>query len=49
MLPHVSVPIANGTSPAATAEPEPDELPPLQVPGFQGFRPGPVRLAFGWW
>src|SRR5262245_43807386 len=45
MLPQVSVPIANGTRPAATAEPEPDELPPLHCDGFHGFRPGPVRLA----
>ena len=46
MLPQVSVPMAKGTRPAATADPEPDELPPLHCEGFQGFRPGPVRLAF---
>jgi len=46
MLPHVSVPIANGTRPAETADPEPDELPPLHRDGFHGFRPGPVKLAF---
>ena len=44
LLPQVSVPIAHGTRPAATAEPEPDELPPLHREGFHGFRPGPVRL-----
>src|SRR3954447_19606531 len=48
MLPEVSLPMANGTSPAATADPEPDELPPLQRDGFHGFRPGPVRLALAW-
>src|SRR5262245_54826160 len=48
MLPQVSVPMANGTSPAATADPEPLELPPLHCDGFHGLRPGPVRLAFAW-
>src|SRR4051812_16384748 len=48
MEPQVSVPMANGTRPAETAEPEPDELPPLHLSVFQGFSPGPVRLAFGW-
>ena len=43
--PHVSVPIANGTSPAATADPEPLEEPPLHVPGSHGLRPGPVNEA----
>src|SRR5215211_7521016 len=45
MLPQVSVPIAKGTKPAATADPDPDELPPLHCDGFHGFLPGPVRLA----
>src|SRR4051812_10429207 len=45
MLPQVSVPMAKGTSPAATAAPEPEELPPLHCDGFHGLRHGPVRLA----
>src|SRR6476469_3948587 len=46
--PHVSVPIAKGTAPAPTAEPEPLDEPPLHASGFHGLRPGPVMLAFGW-
>ena len=48
MEPHVSEPIANGTSPAETAEPEPLDDPPLQASRLHGFTPGPVKLAFGW-
>ena len=29
----------------STAEPGPEEDPPLQYPVFQGFRPGPVKEA----
>ena len=47
MLPQVSVPMANGTRPAATAAPEPDELPPLHCDALQGLRPGPVKLVLG--
>ena len=43
--PTVSEPIANGTAPAPTADPEPLEEPPLQASVFQGFRPGPVKAA----
>src|SRR5690242_783255 len=46
--PHVSEPIANGTSPAATAEPEPLEEPPLQASRPHGLIPGPVNAALGW-
>ena len=46
--PHVSEPIANGTAPAPTAEPEPLDDPPLHASAFHGFSPGPVMLAFGW-
>ncbi len=45
--PHVSDPMANGTSPAATAAPDPEDDPPAQRPVFQGFRgtgEGGVRL-----
>ena len=45
--PDVSLPIAKGTRPAATAAAEPLEEPPLQWSGFQGVRPGPVKLASG--
>ncbi len=34
--PSVSVPIAAGTNPAATAAPEPDELPPALCEYFHG-------------
>src|SRR5206468_10449360 len=44
--PDVSDPIANGTSPAATAAPGPLEEPPLQNLMFHGFKPGPVNEAF---
>ncbi len=46
--PPVSEPIAKGTAPAPTAEPEPLEEPPAQASVLQGFRPGPVKAAFGW-
>ncbi len=39
-LPPVSVPIAMGSIPAATAAPDPDEEPPGWWLGFQGFRAG---------
>ena len=35
--PSVSVPIATGINPAATAEPDPDELPPALCENFHGF------------
>ena len=40
--------MAKGTSPAATAEPEPLEEPPLQASAPHGEMPGPVNEAFGW-
>ena len=43
--PEVSEPIANGTSPAATAAAGPLEEPPAQRVGSHGFSPGPVREA----
>src|SRR5438477_3624117 len=43
--PEVSLPIANGTSPAPTAAPGPLDDPPDQNSGFQGERPGPVNDA----
>src|SRR5262245_34340306 len=46
--PDVSLPIANGTSPAPTAEPGPLDEPPLQKPVFQGLRPGPLNAASAW-
>ena len=46
--PHVSEPMANGTSPAATAEPEPLDEPPLHASRFHGLMPGPVNEACGW-
>ncbi|HWK90030.1 MAG TPA: hypothetical protein VNP72_08535 [Longimicrobium sp.] len=46
MDPHVSEPMAKGTSPAATAAPGPLDEPPLQYSGFHGVRPGPVKDAF---
>ena len=45
--PHVSVPSANGTMPAATAAPEPDDEPPVQRVRSHGLRPGPVTDAAG--
>jgi hypothetical protein len=47
MEPQVSEPRAKGTSPPATAEPEPLEEPPLHRSGFQGVMPGPVNEACG--
>jgi len=46
--PHVSVPIANGTSAAPTDAPDPLDEPPLQYCRFHGVRPGPVNDAFAW-
>jgi hypothetical protein len=46
--PQVSEPMANGTRPAPTAEPEPLELPPDQRARSHGERPGPVKLAKAW-
>ena len=45
MDPDVSDPSANGTSPAATALPEPLDEPPDQHDVSQGFRPGPNNEA----
>ena len=45
MLPQVSEPSAKGTQRAATAEPEPLELPPDHREGSQGFLPGPCSEA----
>ena len=45
--PHVSVPNAKGTNPAATAAPEPLDDPPVHLEVSHGFNPGPVREAFG--
>jgi hypothetical protein len=45
MEPHVSEPMANGTSPAATAAPGPLDEPPLQYSRFHGVFPGPVNDA----
>src|SRR5262245_3954418 len=46
--PQVSEPIAKGTQPAPTAEPEPLEDPPLHASDAHGEMPGPVKEAFGW-
>src|SRR5687768_16943409 len=43
--PEVSLPMANGTSPAATAAPGPLDEPPDQYSRFHGVRPGPVNDA----
>ena len=48
MEPEVSEPIAQGTSPAATAAPDPLEDPPDQRPVSHGFRPGPWSDALGY-
>ena len=48
MEPDVSLPIANCTSPAATAAAGPLEDPPLQNFVFHGVSPGPVNDASGW-
>src|SRR5438477_11033095 len=45
--PDVSEPIANGTSPAPTAAPEPLDDPPDQCSMFHGLRPGPWSDALG--
>ena len=47
MDPHVSVPRAKGTHPAATAAPEPAEDPPDQRRGSHGVRHAPVTEAVG--
>jgi hypothetical protein len=44
--PSVSDPIANGTNPALTLEPDPLDDPPLQQPKFHGVLHGPVNDAF---
>src|SRR3989442_6114036 len=44
--PEVSEPMANGTSPAATADPGPEDDPPLQYSTLHGVFPGPVKEAF---
>ena len=46
--PQVSLPMAKGTTPAPTAEPEPLDEPPLQAVMSQGFNPGPVNEALAW-
>src|SRR5918911_1234063 len=46
--PHVSLPIANGTSAAPTAAPGPLDEPPDQYSRFHGVRPGPVNDASAW-
>src|SRR5271165_558086 len=43
--PHVSVPIANPASPAATIAPEPDDDPQVQQLVSQGFLPAPCNEA----
>ena len=45
--PDVSEPSAYGTSPPATAEPDPLDDPPDQRSMFQGLRPGPWSEALG--
>ena len=45
--PHVSVPMAKGTHPAATADPEPLDEPPAQESGPQAHFPGPLNAASG--
>ena len=45
--PDVSDPMANGTSPAPTAAPDPLDEPPDQRSVFHGLRPGPWRDALG--
>ena len=45
MLPHVSDPMENPTSPAAVAAPGPEDEPPAQWLVFQGVRPAPVEEA----
>ena len=49
MEPHVSEPIAKGTSPAATAEPAPDDEPPAQRARSHGVRHGPFSAASPVW
>src|SRR5262245_8209007 len=44
--PDVSEPIANGTSPAPTATPEPLDEPPLHDFSSHGLSPGPVNDAW---
>src|SRR3990172_9386161 len=48
MEPHASDPTANGTSPAATAAPEPLDDPPVQAFASHGLTQGPVNDAVGW-
>src|SRR5471030_1300843 len=46
--PSVSEPMANGTRPALTLEPEPLDDPPLQQSVFHGVLHGPVNAALAW-
>jgi hypothetical protein len=46
--PQVSEPMAKGTRPALTAEPDPLEEPPDHRARSHGERPGPVKLAKAW-
>ena len=48
MEPHVSEPIAKGTSPADTAAPDPLEDPPVHAFASHGLMHGPVNDAVGW-
>src|SRR5882724_3174188 len=45
--PQVSEPMANGTRPAATAAPDPDDEPQVQRSRFQGLRAAPVSEESG--
>jgi hypothetical protein len=47
MEPQVSDPMAKGTSPAATAAPDPLEEPPVQASVSHGLTQGPVNEAMG--
>jgi len=47
MEPHVSDPMAKGTSPLATAAPDPLDDPPLHASGAHGLMHGPVKDALG--
>ena len=47
MEPHVSEPIAKGTNPHPTADPDPLEEPPAHLLLSQGLLQGPLIEAFG--
>lgn len=47
MEPLVSLPMAKGTAPAATAAPGPLEEPLVQRPSSHGLAVGPVKAALG--